>query len=692
MRYLLFILIPIFLITPIFACIDGEEVELWNECYNINSTFSLMLENSGLTGNIPEEIGELVNLNELDLSNNSLSGNIPSTIGNLQNLYFLDLMHNQLSGPIPSEIGNLDNLQVLWLGDNQLSGSIPSEIGNLINLRQFSGWENNFSGNFPTEFWNLTNLEYIWLERAGLEGDISPQISQLNNLRHLEIWDNQLTGPILQYITNLNQLEHIEIDQNNFTGNIPSEISNLSYLNVLWLAGNQFTGSIPSNIGDLNYLNTLMLAQNQFSGYIPEEICSLSLNPNWENEGDKSEFMFNSNQFCPPYPTCIEEYIDIDTQEFSNCFMCDGTNENEIELWGNCYHTEYTTEINLSNNNLTGSIPQELENFNNLNYLNLSANDLTGEIPEFLCSTNGVYYLNNNSFCGPFSECLDNDGIYPQNNWTECENYCNNNTESNLLGFCYNIEETTEINLSNQALEGNINSELGQLINLEKLFLNDNQLTGSIPSEIGNLVNLERLYLNDNQLSGAIPSEIENLINLERLYLNNNQFSEEIPSEINGLISLERLQLHNNQLSGLVSETICELNVEFDSSSRFNISNNLLCPPYPNCIENYVGEQDTTECSELSSDYDIIEYRLNNPYPNPFNPTTTIEYNVPNFSNININIYNINGQLIEVLINKMHQPGIYNINWHAQEYTSGIYFVKLISKDFTAVEKIMLIK
>ena len=50
MRYLFFILIPIFLITPIFACIDGEEVELWDECYNINSTFSLMLENSGLTG------------------------------------------------------------------------------------------------------------------------------------------------------------------------------------------------------------------------------------------------------------------------------------------------------------------------------------------------------------------------------------------------------------------------------------------------------------------------------------------------------------------------------------------------------------------------------------------------------------------------------------------------------------------
>ena len=40
----------------------------------------------------------------------------------------------------------------------------------------------------------------------------------------------------------------------------------------------------------------------------------------------------------------------------------------------------------------------------------------------------------------------------------------------------------------------------------------------------------------------------------------------------------------------------------------------------------------------------------------------------------------------------MHQPGIYNINWHAQEYTSGVYFVKLIAEDFVATQKIMLIK
>ena len=60
--------------------------------------------------------------------------------------------------------------------------------------------------------------------------------------------------------------------------------------------------------------------------------------------------------------------------------------------------------------------------------------------------------------------------------------------------------------------------------------------------------------------------------------------------------------------------------------------------------------------------------------------------------NVKVSIYNINGQLIEVLADRLHQSGIYNIIWNAQEYTSGVYFVKLIAGEFIATQKIMLIK
>ena len=72
------------------GCIDGLEVELWGECYSINNTTSLNLSQSGLTGEIPPSIDDLINLTYLNLYSNQLTGEIPSEIGNLTNLTYFD--------------------------------------------------------------------------------------------------------------------------------------------------------------------------------------------------------------------------------------------------------------------------------------------------------------------------------------------------------------------------------------------------------------------------------------------------------------------------------------------------------------------------------------------------------------------------------------------------------------------------
>jgi hypothetical protein len=160
-----------------------------------------------------------------------------------------------------------------------------------------------------------------------------------------------------------------------------------------------------------------------------------------------------------------------------------------------------------------------------------------------------------------------------------------------LWGEYYSIENTISIGLGSRELTGSIPPEIGNLTNLTNLYLDLNQLTGSIPPEIGNLINLTNLNLGHNQLTGPIPSEIGNLINLTTLALSSNQLTGSIPPEIGNLTNLWWLGLDDNQLTGIIPDEICN---QGDSSP--SLSNNQLCPPYPSCIEDYVGEQDTSDC------------------------------------------------------------------------------------------------
>ena len=67
------------------------EVTLWGEVYSVENTIELDLEDTGITGSIPSDIGYLKNLEWLDLSENELTGSIPSEIGNLTNLNVINI-------------------------------------------------------------------------------------------------------------------------------------------------------------------------------------------------------------------------------------------------------------------------------------------------------------------------------------------------------------------------------------------------------------------------------------------------------------------------------------------------------------------------------------------------------------------------------------------------------------------------
>ena len=84
--------------------------------------------------------------------------------------------------------------------------------------------------------------------------------------------------------------------------------------------------------------------------------------------------------------------------------------------------------------------------------------------------------------------------------------------------------------------------------------------------------------------------------------------------------------------------------------------------------------------------------QLHQNFPNPFNPTTNIQFSVPNLSPVSISIYNIRGEFIEYLVNGVYEPGNYTMHLDAGDYFSGIYFYRLQTENSILTRKFIIIK
>jgi len=86
------------------------------------------------------------------------------------------------------------------------------------------------------------------------------------------------------------------------------------------------------------------------------------------------------------------------------------------------------------------------------------------------------------------------------------------------------------------------------------------------------------------------------------------------------------------------------------------------------------------------------EFQLHQNFPNPFNPMTTIRYDIPRSAHVNITVYNTRGQQVAVLVDGSRQPGYHEVVWDAAGLSSGVYFYRIHAADFVALKKLMLIK
>ncbi len=86
------------------------------------------------------------------------------------------------------------------------------------------------------------------------------------------------------------------------------------------------------------------------------------------------------------------------------------------------------------------------------------------------------------------------------------------------------------------------------------------------------------------------------------------------------------------------------------------------------------------------------QFSLSQNYPNPFNPSTIIRFNIKDSRLTTLKMFDILGRKITTLVNEKLSPGTYEVEWNASNYSSGVYYYKLVSGDYTDTKKMVLVK
>ncbi|XP_020587090.1 leucine-rich repeat receptor-like tyrosine-protein kinase PXC3 isoform X2 [Phalaenopsis equestris] len=237
-------------------------------------------------------------------------------------------------------------------------------------------------------------------------------------------------------------------------------------------------------------------------------------------------------------------------------------------------------ELQISGNNLNGSIPEWIGELSDLKILSLYENHLFGKIPENLGSVSQLELLNlhSNQLEGVIPESIFSSGklqvlVLTLNKLT--------GTIPESVGKCRSL---SSLRIGNNRLVGSVPSSIGNISSLTYFEADNNHLSGELPAEFARCSNLTLLNLASNGLTGVVPTELGDLKNLQEFIVSDNRLTDEVPKSLLKCRNLNKLDLSNNRFNGSLPENIC-------STSRLQfliLSQNSIAGEIPPVIGNCV--------------------------------------------------------------------------------------------------------
>ncbi|KAG6541342.1 hypothetical protein Mapa_017284 [Marchantia paleacea] len=262
---------------------------------------ALNLTSSNISGKMPEEIGVLRELENLDLSYNDFRGSLPDSLALCQNLRSLILQDSPWNTAFPSVITKLPRLEFLEASNAGLTGHIPRKFYNMGSLKHiYLGNNTQLTANLEdfSLFPELLNLS-IWRMKFE-DSELPSKLSTLSKLQYFNCHDCNLTGGLPESYGELTDLIEFNVRANALTGGIPDSYKKLRNMVAFRVDNNALLGPFPNWMFDYwPNLTSLVFSNNQFYG-TPYNVSYLETKFNLTN---KMNFMrWDCNYVTGPEP------------------------------------------------------------------------------------------------------------------------------------------------------------------------------------------------------------------------------------------------------------------------------------------------------------------------------------------------------------------------------------------------------